>query len=142
MKFELDDAIYEKIKALSASGDSAQREKKYAEAIGAYKEAMSLVPSPEESWEASTWLLVAMGETYFFMKEYEEAEKCLLRALNCPGGEENPFIHFRLGQAYFELAKMEEAERELSIAYRSDGQAALFQGEDKKYYDLARKGEN
>ncbi|SRR6266496_1141198 len=139
MKFELDANIYERIKSLSQEGDEFQHAKNYEKAINKYNEAFLLIPEPKTSWAASTWILTAIGETFFFMKKYQEAKQSLIKALGCPGGKENPFIHLRLGQTYFELNKVKEAKRELNKARALDTYNSLFKGEDNKYYDLIKK---
>jgi tetratricopeptide (TPR) repeat protein len=142
MKFELDNSIYEKIKYFSKNGDIFQNNKDFENAIKMYKQALELIPEPKTSWEASTWIKTAIGETYFFMKNYEAAEQSLVEAVKCPGGKENPFIHLRLGQTYFELAKFKEAKKELTSAYILDPYSSLFEGEDLKYYNLIRNNKH
>jgi tetratricopeptide (TPR) repeat protein len=53
---ELPNKIYEKIIMLSEEGDALAEQSNFNEAIKKYKEALDLLPTPKNQWEASTWL--------------------------------------------------------------------------------------
>jgi len=129
---ELPREIHSRIVALSQKGDGLAKQHKYASAIQAYTDALKIVPLPIEKWEASTWLLVAIGDAQFLSKNYVEAKSALTDAMRCPGAIGNPFIHLRLGQAQFELGNMESASDELARAYLPEG-VAIFGADDPKY---------
>lgn len=133
----LDDTTYEQITQLAAVGDAFVEDGKYAQALEQYHEALALLPPPMPQWEAATWLLTALGETYFFNRQYEQARQVLQAALQCPDGLGNPLIHLRLGQVQFELGNMDRAQDELVRAYMG-GDDEIFEDEEPKYFDLVK----
>src|SRR5438477_11803262 len=100
---ELDDEVYEVIKARCAEGDELAEADRFDEAVRKYEDALALVPKPVDHWSAATWIYAAIGDAWFLKGEYERARHAMNRALICPDGIGNPFIHLRLGQAQFEL---------------------------------------
>jgi tetratricopeptide (TPR) repeat protein len=137
MADELDDAIHARITKLSSQGDDLVTKGKYEQALERYKEALSLIPEPLTKWEACTWLLTAIGETYFFNADFEKARDALQSAMHCPGGIGNPLIHLRLGQTQFELGNTGRAKDELARAYMGGGED-IFDDEDPKYFALVK----
>lgn len=135
---QLSENLYAYIKELCESGDEYQENKQYYEAIEKYKEALSFLPEPKYKWVASTWILTALGESYFFVTDYENARNALQKAMYCPDAIGNPFIHLRLGQVQFELGNLTKAADELVRAYMG-GEKAIFDDEDTKYFDLVKK---
>ena len=103
MSQEINDNTYEKIVTLCKQGDQYADEEQFYQAINQYQKAFALIPSPFEIYEASTWVLVAIADAYWFMKEYEESLKSLRNAMHCVNALGNPFIHLRMGQVQFEL---------------------------------------
>lgn len=132
MTEDLPSHTYERIKALCADGDQYVDDGKPYLALPKFEEALSLVPAPIEKWEASTWILTAIGDTYWSMNEFEKARNALAEATRCAGGLGTPFIHLRLGQALFELGNLERAKDNLARACMGGG-LEIFQGEDPKY---------
>jgi tetratricopeptide (TPR) repeat protein len=94
---------------------------------------MELLPEPKFDWEASTWLLAAIGDANFLGGHYEQAREALSDAMHCPDAIGNPFIHLRLGQAQFELGNLERAADELARAYMAAGKD-IFSEDDPKYF--------
>ena len=129
--------IHNKITALSNEGDALSQEGCFQKATEKFKEALALLPEPLHQWEASTWLLTAIGDNYFLQENYGLAYQALLDTMRCPDALGNPFIHLRLGQVCFELEKTEQAVDELMRAYMGEG-IKIFEGEDSKYYELIR----
>lgn len=134
---ELDDETHERITELCEQGDEDVDEERYDEAIAKYNQALALIPEPVTDWEAATWVLTALGETYFFKGDYEKARQSLTDAMHCPDAIGNPLIHLRLGQAQFELGNMDRARDELARAYMG-GDEEIFDDEDPKYLALVR----
>lgn len=81
---ELSPGLHERIEALAAEGDALAAEARYEEAIGAYDRAWALVPEPKHDWEASTWLLAAIGDAAFLGGRFDTARKALDHAMTCP----------------------------------------------------------
>ena len=134
---ELDGETSARITTLSAQGDDLVSSGQFREALARYRDAFSLIPEPFSKWEASTWLLTAIGETYFFNREYDKARDALQDAMHSPGAIGNPLIHLRLGQVQFELGNFERAKDELARAYMGAGED-IFDGEDRKYFDFVK----
>jgi tetratricopeptide (TPR) repeat protein len=132
MPRELPDATHEQIKRLCAEGDSLAEVRRFAEAVGRYKQALALVPVPPHEWEAATWIYAAMGDAQFLAGEYEQARVSLTQVMLCPNALENPFIWLRRGQVYFELGDTRLAEDSLASAFMLGGRE-IFDSEDQKY---------
>jgi tetratricopeptide (TPR) repeat protein len=129
---ELADDVYERITALTGSGNRKSDAGRYREANADYVQALALIPEPLEDWEASTWTLTALGDCHFLLGEFEAARDYLERGLLCPdiGGSE--FLILRVGQVRLELGDENGARAALADAWRLGG-AALFEGENPKY---------
>lgn len=132
---ELDEKTYEKILELSELGDFYAKMEKWDKALEQYNIALNLIPSSKYQWEASTWLYVAIGEVYYYKKQYNEAINYMNEALKCTGGLGNPFINLRIGESYYELGELNNARRYLTEAYVVEGMD-IFENEPEKYYKL------
>jgi tetratricopeptide (TPR) repeat protein len=108
----------------------AQRQ--FEQAYAFYVDALNLVPDPPEEWEATTWILAAVGDLYFLAGNMGRSVTAFEDAVRCPGGLGNPFIHLRLGECYFELDNLDRAADELTRAYMGGGRE-IFQKENNKY---------
>lgn len=132
MADELPPEVYEKVVEHSARGDALAEEQRYDAALEEYREAWRLLPGMMESWDAATWLLAAIGDVEFLKGEFASVVKTLTRAMMCPGGIGNSFLHLRLGQAQFELGAEAAAADELTRAYMGAGEQ-IFESDDAKY---------
>lgn len=137
-ELELDPDLYERITELSERGNQAFEDDRYEEAIEEYSRALALIPEPLEDWEASTWVLTGLGDCHYLLESHGEALSHLVRAVRCPGGLGNPFIHLRLGQVQYELGNEDRAKDELARAYMGGG-AEIFEDEDPKYLTFLRR---
>ena len=129
---ELNDELYSKIQGLCKQGDEQAEAGNYPAALAHYWDAFDLLPEPKTSWEASTWILVAIGDANFLGKDYQAGVDNLSFAMHCPGAIGNPFIHMRLGQCQFEVGNTARAADELTRAYALEG-ADMFEQEEPKY---------
>lgn len=134
---EIDDAVIEDIRALCTEGDTYMDSGEPTQAYERYMAALALVPEPKEEFEAATWILAALGDLYFFSKDFAQVEKVLSDAMRCAGGIGNPFLHLRLGQARLELKNEERAVDELCRAYMSAGKE-IFENDDPKYFEFLK----
>lgn len=132
---ELHDTIKLNIDRLCGDADALVDEGDYFKAIDLYVEALNLIPEPIEKWEASTWVLTALGEALFFSEDFAGAAEYLKSAMHCPGAIGNPLIHLRLGQCQLELRNLDKAGDELTRAYMGAGRE-IFDGEDEKYFNF------
>jgi tetratricopeptide (TPR) repeat protein len=137
MTHELDEKIHSKITRLSEEGDQFVANNEFLDAVDKYRTALSLIPQPIEKWDASTWLLVSLGEALFFQGDFLNASSELEMAMHCPDAIGNPLIHLRLGQVHLELGNVERARDELARAYMG-GDMEIFEDEDPKYIELIR----
>ncbi|MCA9250040.1 MAG: hypothetical protein R3E58_11405 [Phycisphaerae bacterium] len=128
----LDEAVHARIQDLCAKGDALVQRKQFEQAFGHYRDALNLVPQPAEEWEATTWILTAIGDLYFLAKMIPNALKAFKDAVHCPGGLGNPFIHLRLGQCYLDMGQEGLAADELTRAYMGAGRE-IFKAQDPKY---------
>lgn len=135
---DLDELIYKQIVTSSKQGNEYLGIGQFTEAISAFQKALNLLPNPIEQWEAATWLLVSIGEAFFFQNEMPKALDYLNKALYCPGAIGNPFIHLLLGKTYYALGNFYKASDELVRAYMTGGWE-IFEDEDEKYISLVRK---
>ncbi|HEY9101474.1 tetratricopeptide repeat protein [Chitinimonas sp.] len=124
--------LQEPIQALLDEGDKLFDKGKFDAALQKYEEARALLPSDLERWEASTWVLAAIGDVCFLKGDHQAAQAAMQLASNCPEGATNPFIQLRLGQAEFELGKLDQAVIALSLAFATGGEE-VFEDEDPKY---------
>jgi tetratricopeptide (TPR) repeat protein len=125
---ELADDIYEKILALSDEGDQLIAEQLFTRAEAKWIAALRLLPEPKSDWEASTWLLASVGDARYQQGNYASAREAFFDALNCPDGQSNPFIHYRLGQCEIKLGRDKSGVDHLLRAYMLDGET-IFNSE-------------
>lgn len=134
---ELTDEVYEQITEFCEEGNIYVERHMFDDAIQKYKLALDLIPEPITYWDASTWVYVAIGDTYYLMNEFQLAVNNLLESLKCPGGIGNPFIMLRIGQCFFELDDLERAKNYLLQAYMFEGYE-IFADQDYKYFELIK----
>ena len=129
---ELSESIDAEIKRLCAIGDALAAQGEHAAAVAEYDSAWQLVPEPKNQWEASTWILAAIGDACFLIDKFKSARQALEYAMVCPGAIGNPFIHLRLGQVLFEAGELDLSADELIRAYMGAGED-IFLNDDPKY---------
>ena len=59
--------LHEPIQVLLDEGDNLFDKGKFEAALAKYEEARAILPSDPERWEATTWILTAIGDTCFLM---------------------------------------------------------------------------
>ena len=134
---ELSEELHSRIQVLCANGDEHAEARNFAEALKAYWTAWDLIPEPKTNWEASTWVLAAIGDANFLGQDYEAGRDNLSNAMSCPGAIGNPFLHLRLGQCQFELKELDRAADELMRAYMGAG-PDIFKDQDPKYIEFLK----
>jgi tetratricopeptide (TPR) repeat protein len=130
---EMNDELYEEIQDLCDTADALAEAGEYPDALTKYWEAYDLIPEPKEEWEATLWVLSAIGDANFLGGDFAAARDNLANAMHCPDAIGNPFLHLRLGQSQYELGNVDRAADELTRAYAVAG-AEIFEGEDPKYF--------
>jgi len=134
---ELEPSVYEAIQAYCAKGDELAAARAFAEAIDEYNKAWALVPDPKNEWDASTWILAAIGDAAFLGGYKTSAREALQYAMICPGAVGNPFLHLRYGQVLLDAGEQDAAADELMRAYMSEG-SEIFATEDSRYLDFLK----
>jgi hypothetical protein len=124
--------VHAAITRLCEEGDALANKREDEAAYQQYAAAWELIPESKADWEASTWILAAIGEVFFRRRDIDKALNCFLRAVQCPKGLGNPYIHLRIGQLQFEQANMKGAGDNLTRAYMGAGED-IFRNEDPKY---------
>ena len=127
---ELPRDIWGKVDALSSQGNDLCDESRFSEAIEKWRAAIELLPEPRVDWEAYTWLSASIGDVQYQVGQLDAARNSLYDALNGPGGQENPFIHYRLGQSLIRLKEDERGIQSLLKAYMLDGEG-IFSVDDE-----------
>jgi len=132
---ELPPELMSRLTSISEEADALARKGSYSEALAKFNEAWSSIPEPKNEWEASTWLLAAIGDVCFLGGFFISGSEALRYATYCPGGLGNPFIHMRLGQCELERGEMGEAAEHLCRAYALEGKD-IFKAELPKYFEF------
>ena len=134
---ELPDETYRQITELCKAGDELAQCESLPEALLEYERAWDLLPEPKTDWQASTWILAAIGDVQFSLREYEAAKESLSLAMHCPDAIGNPFLHLRLGEVQFELGDLSRAADDLARAYLLEGKR-IFEEDDPKYLSFIK----
>jgi hypothetical protein len=134
---EIPEHVHAEIKELCAEGDVFVEMREFTSAFENYMAALRLVPEPKDSYEATTWILAALGDLYFVTKSFEQTVQAIGDAMRCPGAIGNPFLHLRLGQAHLELGDEARATDELCRAYMGAGKE-IFEKDDVKYFNFLK----
>ncbi len=142
---EITPEIKAKLDELAERGNRLEEEEQYEEAVQIWKEALELIPEPQQFYSETIWFLAAIGDVYFQKKRYQEAHECFDKARGNISGEGygNPFIMLRLGECCLEIGDEKNAVEYLLRAYMMEGKE-IFEpdenGEDdgQKYFDYLR----
>lgn len=137
----LPDTIGGQVERLSMRADLLTEQGQFAEAIRLYQQGLELIPEPKSTYEATLWFLVAIGDAYWYLNEWEHALPYFEQSLAVLGGTENPFVWLRLGQLHYEMGDLIAAQKELRTGLEIDGEE-LFEGEAAKYLQLAKTNPN
>lgn len=130
---DLADSVHVMITNLCEEGDALAKADDSKGALRKYHQAWHVLPEPREEWDAATWILSAIGDAHFSLRDFKNCSAAFASALQCPGGLGNPFVHLRLGESLLELGNIERAKDELTRAYMGAG-ADIFAAEDQKYF--------
>lgn len=133
---ELSDEASEQIESLSEEGNEYFDDENYDKAIGVWKQALALIPNPQNTYAETLWLETSIGDAYFMMENHQDAFPHFLNAKS--NIEENPFIMLRVGQLYFEENDFEKAEEYLLRAYMFEGKE-IFEGSKEKYFEFLKQ---
>lgn len=137
---ELSDEVSDQIESLSEEGNDYFDDENYENAIKVWKQALALIPDPQNTYAETLWLETSIGDAYFMMQNHQEAFPHFLNAKSNieENAYENPFIMLRVGQLYFEANDFENAKEYLLRAYMFEGEA-IFEGSMEKYFDFLKQ---
>ena len=127
---ELPDHIYEQIEPLSAQGNDMMDDGRPAEALQAWRSAYELLPEPRDQWQAALWLHASMADAYYQLGNFSAASTAMREAINAPGGDDNPYVHYMQGKSLLRLQD-EKAVDSLLKAYMLDGYDIFDRDEDE-----------
>lgn len=122
---------------LCQKGDQYAQIDQLDDALDQYEAAWELLPDPKDQWPAATWILMAIGDTYFEKRDFLSAMETLRESLKMPDGDSNAFILLRLGQCLFETGNLAAAAEVFEAAFRQQG-VELFADEDPRYLDFLK----
>ena len=129
--------VSRQVDELCAAGDEFAEKDDYPQAIERYWAAWDLLPEPKTDWQASTWILAAVGDANFLGGDFKAGRDNLATAMHCPDAIGNPFLHLRLGQCRFELGDFDRAADELARAFLLKGKE-VFKNDDPKYLSFIK----
>lgn len=132
MSDSIDDSIYAAITAKTDLGNAFMDKREWQKAIAAFESALDKLPEPKSKWDAYTWIMGSIGDAYFSLRDFVNAERVLSEAARDIDGQQNPFIMLRLGQVSLELGNVPRADDALMRAYLLVG-ITIFDSEDSKY---------
>lgn len=132
----LPDTIGGQVEQLSMRADLLMEKGEFEEAIQLYQQGLEIIPEPKSTYEATLWFLVAIGDAYWYLREWEHARPYFEQCLKVLGGTENPFVRLRLGQILYEMGDLVAAQQQLQHGLEMEGEV-LFEDEDEKYLKLA-----
>lgn len=135
---EMNTKLHDEITEICEEGNELLLRGEIVNARKKYFSALELIPEPKIHWEASTWVYTAIADVYFIEEDYEVSKSYFSSAFKSVNGFNNPFILLRYGQCFFETKDYENAKEYLLRAYMIAG-LQIFDGEDKKYYNLIEK---
>lgn len=137
---ELSDEICDQIEELSEQGNEYIDHENYDEAIKTWKQALSLIPNPQNIYAETQWLETSIGDAYFLSGNHQNALKHFQNAKNNieKNAYENPFIMLRLGQSLLENQQKEKAKEYLLRAYMFEGKE-IFEDDDEKYFNFLKQ---
>jgi tetratricopeptide (TPR) repeat protein len=132
----LPETIGGQVEQLSMRADLLMEKGQFAEAIQLYQQGLEIIPEPKSTYEATLWFLVAIGDAYWYLREWEHALPYFEQCLQVLGGTENPFVRLRLGQIFYEMGDLLAAQKQLKKGLEMEDEV-LFEDEDEKYLKLA-----
>jgi tetratricopeptide (TPR) repeat protein len=118
---DLPDSLYDEVTRLSELGNEYADDSQFDFAINSWRDALALLPAPIDQWDAASWLHASIGDANWQAGRPKATKEAMFDALNCVGGVENAFIHFRLGQAAERLGERDLAVQSFMKAYMLDG---------------------
>ena len=109
-------------------GELLASESEYKDAFSCFKNALGEVPGNASDHYEATRAVTAIADCYYFLGQYENAEKPLRDVLLLPDGAANPYIRLRRGQVFHHLGDAAAAAKEWTCAYLNGGDE-VFEGE-------------
>lgn len=141
---ELTPIIKAKLNELAKIGNQLETKEEYEQALQLWKEALTLIPKPQQFYSETVYFLTAIGDIYFQRHQYKKAYEYFDKARgNLSGvGYKNPFVMMRLGECCLEIGDEKNALEYLLRAYMLAGKEIFEPDEkgndDKKYFEYLK----
>jgi tetratricopeptide (TPR) repeat protein len=131
--------IAQKVEELMDESDELYDQKHYQKSISKLLEAWDVLPVPKEKYDESFHIAEGLAETFFLIKNNEEAVRWAKKLGECdPERQDDGDSEFLLGKIYYEMNDMETAKAQFLIAMKKS-EGRLFDDAPKKYSDLLKK---
>lgn len=101
--------------------EAVLEERDFKTAHSLFKDALGEVPEPVDNYAEATRATVGIADCYYFLKQFELAEKPLNDVLLLPGGGANPYVRLRRGQVFHHLGDPSAAQDEWVCAFLNGG---------------------
>lgn len=139
MPEEITEEVQEKLNALAEKGNRLEQEMHEEEAVQVWKEALALIPQPQQLYQQTVWFMAAIGDVYFRQEKFKQAYACFDQARGNLSGEgyANPFVMLRLGECCLEIGDEKNALEYLLRAYMFEGED-IFDEDELKYFDFLK----
>ena len=118
---DLEPNAYDRIKEYSDKGETLFYEGRFSEALREYNKAFDVIPEPKQRWEASVWLIAAMGDCYFWLKEFDVSLEYFRKLMVEYEEYGNPFTRLRYGECLYETGNEQLSKEHLLAAYSMEG---------------------
>ncbi|MBU2887158.1 hypothetical protein KO507_15435 [Gilvimarinus agarilyticus] len=128
-----DNLLTRQIRRFCADGYRLYDKGEYRLALRSFYQGWLTIPKPQIEHQQAGWVLTAIGDAYYKLKQYEQGVESLISATHCPGGDKSPFVYMRLGQCLWNLRQDSEARKYLFKAYRMPTGSDLLEQEDSRY---------
>ena len=135
---ELNDNLHLDIITLLNTGKELAIRERYEESISLYSKALELIPEPQIDYDINTWLHIEIGDSYYKLKDYENALIHYKNAYNSVEGVNDAYLWFCLGRLYYYLENMEDSKRCLIQSFTLEGDE-YFVNQDDKFLDLIKQ---
>jgi len=134
---DLSDELYDLIVLDLENGDKAMEKSNFHDASNYYLQGLEKIPVDKHQWEISLHIFTALGDCYFNLKDFFNANHSYNQALQCPDGLENGYVWLGLGQSFFELEEKEKAKDAFMRAFMLEGKE-IFNNQGYQYFDLIK----
>ncbi len=121
----LDSMLFAEVRDQCELGAERMREQQPEAAQALFMAALRLLPEPIGQWNATGWILLALGHACVVQGRWDLGRQVLTDAMWSPGVFGNPWAHRLKGEIHLALGERERAADDLFRAYKAAGHAIL-----------------